>query len=438
MQDTQKARDLFSIQDSVTINTPVDSDNIFYVDFTPYRSDFTDKKIFRHLNIDIENNGCRSLNSSKKIFLSGYRGTGKTSELLTLKKKIDATKCYLSIFVDISEEELDTVNIETVDILILMLEKLIDTLLEKGADVSDDIISDFYEWYKTKIVQEVNKSVKGSAQIEVELKAMLPIPLFAKLIGNTKLKLQSSLESKTIIRREINNNFKTFSSKFNEFIRSVIQELKEKNHYQDLLFIVDGFEKIGSLSARKKILIDDSNKLTIIESHMLITLPIELFSQKNVLNHFSITENFPLINLDEPKAKECFKEFILKRVDEKLFASGAIDLIVQNGAGHPRQTLQIINRACLETDTLLDTKSIEIALKSMGRELLAGVDEDGLRVLNEIDNNRDVVENDTYTTLKAANIIFEYGDDSSKINPILLKNDKFQRLLTQIRENEQD
>ncbi len=236
-----RAESFYDIQDAVAFNIPVDENNPFYTDFLPFRADFRDEKIFKHLAIDHDTKECNPLKTPKKIFLSGYRGTGKTSELLKLTNKISGTKCYFSIFVDISEEELDTSNIETVDILILMLEKLIKKLEESGAKVSSESISDFYEWYKTKIVEEINKSVKGSAQIEIGINSDNLLKLMG-LVVNTKAKLHGSQENKKTIRREINNNFQMFGRKFNEFIASLVAQFRDKKHYQDILFIVDGLE----------------------------------------------------------------------------------------------------------------------------------------------------------------------------------------------------
>jgi non-homologous end joining protein Ku len=429
--ENKKAEDFYSIQDAVAFNIPVDTDDEFYTDFTSFRADFTDKKIFKHLNINPKTNECNSLRSPKKIFLSGYRGTGKTSELLSLRKKIDDTKCYFSIFVDIANEELDTTNIETVDILILMLEKLISQLNEQGADVSSEAISGFYDWYKTKIITEANSKLEGSAKVEIGVDTENSLLGFIGLVSNTKAKLQGSIESKKIIRQEINNNFSMFGRKFNEFILSLVEQFREKNHYQDILFIVDGFEKIGTLEDRKKILVDDANKLTIIESHMIITLPIELFTEKNRLSHFSTIENFPLIDLSESGAKERFKEFILKRVDEKLFKTGAIEKIIEFGAGHPRQTLQIINRAYVEAeDEFVDEQSVTKAIEVLGAEM-SKVNDEEIEVLKKVSNKEIIPESDIYTTLKAKNIIFEYNSSSESniINPIVEADRDFQKYL---------
>jgi hypothetical protein len=251
------------------------------------------------------------------------------------------------------------------------------------------------------------------------------------LVSNTKAKLKGSKESKKIIRQEINNNFAMFGRKFNEFILSLVEQFREKGHYQDILFIVDGFEKIGTLEDRKKILVDDANKLTIIESHMIITLPIELFTEKNRLSHFSTIENFPLIDLSESGAKERFKEFILKRVDEKLFKTGAIDKIIEFGAGHPRQTLQIINRAYVEAeDEFVDEQSVTKAIEVLGAEM-SKVNDEEIEVLKKVSNKEIIPENDIYTTLKAKNIIFEYNSSSESniINPIVEADRDFQKYL---------
>lgn len=432
---SKKAVNFYEIQDAVAFNTPVDGNDHFYTDFTPYRTDFTENKIFKHLNINPKTNDCNPLSSSKKIFLSGYRGTGKTSELLRLTDSIVKTKCYFSVFVDISEEELDTSNIETVDILILMFKKMIQKLQESEIDVQDETIEAFFDWYQSKIVEEVNKKLTGSAKIE--LGAKLDNTLLGKLIGlvaNTQLKLQGSIESKTSIRREINNNFSMFGRKLNEFMQSLITQLRNNNNFQDILFIIDGFEKIGSLEDRKKILVDDANKLTIINVHMLVTLPIELFTEKNRLHHFATTENFPLVDLSLSGAKECFRDFILKRIDEKLFDSDStIDKIIKFGAGHPRQTLQIINRAYIEAEgELIDEQSVDKAIEILGAEMSKVTDEE-IKVIKKMKAGEVVPESDIYTALKSKNIIFEYNTSSISniVNPIVDNDIDFKKYLAQ-------
>lgn len=427
MKVATKATKFSQIQDAVAFNNPIDNTHEFYTDFSGLRKDFSEKKLYKLLNII--DGDCNPLESSKKLFLRGHRGTGKTSELLTLKNKIKETKCYFVVFADLSSGELDVNNIDIVDILILLLEKLISELEEDGAEVPSDILEPFYKWYEERIV-EINDKVDISAKIEIETEAGITIPFFSKLLAKTTGKLGSSNETKESIRRVFTNNISDFSLKFNEFILSLKETLKEKNKYEDLLFVVDGFEKIGSLENRKKVIIDDSVQFNNIRTNMLITLPIELFEHSSVLESFSKIISFPLIVLTD-KSKEKFREFILKRVDEALFKdTDTIDKIIEFGAGSPRETLRIILEAFTESeDEIIDLASVSSAIEVMGKQQTAYLEAEEIAVLKKIHDKEDIPFDSVHAGLLVKKIILEYGDENPIINPVVLENQKFKRLI---------
>lgn len=416
-----KAHKFFKIQDAVASNVPVDNKHEFYIDFSKYRASFQERQIFRNLSINERTRECNPLKQPRKIFISGYRGIGKTSELLKLTNAIHETKCYFTIFVDISDEELDPNNIQTVDIFILMLEKLLDRLKSNGATIDESIIKSFYDWYSTRI-EEINKSDSASISTDVEGSVGVSLLNFVKLVVRTKSQLRDSIETKQVIRRQFNQHFSDFVTKFNEFILSIKEKLSNSSSsYKDILFIIDGFEKIGTLSDRRQILIEDSNKFTLIRTHMMMTLPIELFNEVNNLNNFATVLHLPVIDLEQEGAKDTFREFILKRVDEKLFADEeTIEEIIKYGAGHPRQTLQIISRAYVEaSDEIINKTAIEDAIRLMGNEM-AVLNKDELTILQAIQNKEFPPATDSYIGLKAHNVILEYSDVKTNIiNPIL-------------------
>jgi len=428
-----KATEFFQIQNAVASIIPVDEKHEFYEDFSPYRLSFKERSIYRNLAIDSSKSAtkkCNSLATSKKIFLSGYRGTGKTSELLKLRNAIHDTECFFTIFIDISDEELDTNNIQTVDILILMLEKLLYALEKQGAYVADDTLESFYKWYETRI-EEVNNTESAHISIEAEASASVGLLSFFKLSAKTKSQLKGTDETKVVIRRVFNNYFSDFVSKFNEFILHVKSILKENKKYEDILFIIDGFEKIGTLADMRKILLDDANKFTLIQSHMIITLPVELLNQSSKLPVGRTTLHLPLIDLEIEHAKESMRSFILKRVDEALFhGDEVIEKIIEYGAGHPRQTLQIITRAYSNSDEhYIDEKSVEEGTKEMGREM-AMLDVEEMQIISEIKKGTYPPASDAYLGLKAKNILLDYSDEKiDVVNPILENYALFQKRL---------
>lgn len=424
-----KATDFYAIQDAVASNIPVDEKHEFYIDFSKYRSSFREQQIYRNLAINEKTKECNVQQQSKKIFISGYRGTGKTSELLKLTNSIHDTKCYFTLFVDISDEELDTNNIQTVDILILMLEKLLKKLEEHGAQVDKGIMKSFYDWYFSRI-EEVNSSDSASVSVDAQASMSTGFLSFINLSASTKSQLKGTSETKEVIRRVFNQHFSDFVTKFNEFVLDVKEKLSTSNSsYKDMLFIIDGFEKIGSFTDRRKILIEDSNKFTLIKTHMMITLPIELFGEVSSLRDFATILHLPLIDLEKEGANGALEEMILRRVDRELFEDEeTIKEIIKYGAGHPRQTLQIISRAYVEAEgNKIDKKSVKEAVRLMGNEL-SGLNEDELKVLKKINNDDFPPATDAYLGLKAKNIILEYSDGKNNIiNPILECNEIYKQ-----------
>ena len=425
-----KAISFYDIQDAVAFNNPIDEKDDFYTDFSGFRKGFNEKKIYKYLNINPTSKECNKISQTLKLFLSGHRGTGKTTELLKLKNEIDKTSCYFTIFCDLSDEELDVNNIDFVDIVILILEKLIKALKDKDIDIPKANIEPFYEWYNQRIT-EINKATDESASIEVEGKVGIDLFSLFSLVSKTKGKLSGSNSTKETIRRVFINKFSDFSQKFNELLLDIKAYLEEKEIAKDLLFIIDGFEKIGSYEDRKKILIDNSNKFVEIKANMIITLPIELFSEVGRLKEFARHISFPLITLDE-ESKKRFKEFIYKRIDEKLFEDEkVVEEIIKYGAGSPRETLKIIAEAYIQAnEEMLDLKSIKDAQSSISDEMIKYLNKDEISLLKDIDKNHKALFSENLAKLLVKKIVLEYDDGlEKKINPILSDNKDFIALL---------
>lgn len=425
-----KAVKFYDIQDAVAFNNPIDEKDQFYTDFSGFRKGFNEKKIYKYLNINPITKECNKISQTLKLFLSGHRGTGKTTELLKLKNEIDDTTCYFTIFCDLSDEELDVNNIDFVDIVILILEKLIKALKDKNIDIPKVNIKPFYEWYNERIT-EINNATDESASIEVEGKVGIDLFSLFSLVSKTKGKLSGSNNTKETIRTVFINKFSDFSLKFNELIFDIKDYLQKNKISEDLLFIIDGFEKIGSYEDRKKILIDNSNKFVEIKANMIITLPIELFSEVGRLKEFAKHISFPLITLDK-KSKEKFKEFIYRRIDKKLFENEkVVEKIIEYGAGSPRETLKIISSAYIEAEEeVLDLKSIKDAQSSISDEMIKYLNESEIVLLKELKKNNKVLFSENLAKLLVKKIVLEYDDSLEKqINPILLDNKDFIALL---------
>lgn len=430
VKEVQKATNFYEIQDAVAFNNPVDEKNLFYTDFTGFRKDFSEKKFFKLLNINPQTLKCNKRASPKRILLSGHRGVGKTSELLKIRNVLNDSKCYLTIFADLSDEELDVNDIDFVDILILMVEKLVLILKDKEINIKEDTVRSFYDWYGARI-EEINKKVDMSASIEASTKTGFTIPFLHEMFIKTKAKLLASSETKNTIRTIFTNKFSDFSLKLNEFLNNVKREIEIMGVAQDILFIVDGFEKIGSQDDRKKILVDNSNRFEAIDVNLIMTFPIELHTSRAQLGEFASTVNFPLITLDDSSTKR-FKEFIFKRVKAQLFEDGVVEQIIEYGAGSPREVLRLINEAYVQADgEIIDKNSLYASINSLGNEKVSVLTKEDLETIKLLDDKDDIPHSDALSKLLFDKVIFDYGD-TKKLNPIIANNEKFKKLLANL------
>ena len=429
----KKANDFYEILNAVEFNSPILSkEDEFFVDFKDLRKGFSEVSIYKNLHINPKTMKCNDLNANQRIFLSGHKGTGKTTELLKLKNEINETGCFLTVYCDVANEKSGTNDMDIVDIIIFMLEKLVKELQDKDIKIGNDDIESFYNWYNQRII-EINDKTDKSATIEIEAKGGINLLSFYKLLVGTKAKLSASQDTKDTIRRVFTNNFSEFSTKFNYFIINIKDIIRKENIAQDLLFIIDGFEKVGSFEDRQRILIDESDKFVEIKSNMILTLPIELFSKKINVRDFSTLISLPLITLDDKGIKK-FKEFIYKRINENLFDNEAVvEEIIKYGLGSPRETLQMIQDSyMLAQNDIIDTKSVLDAKEKLSNELVDYLTAKDIEVLNSIQNNEDITYDGIIGELLSKKAILEYGDGTNKkINPIILENEKYQRLIAQ-------
>ena len=420
----KKAESFYEIMNVTQYNQPVTTDSAFFVDFSGFRKDFSENKIYKQLGIQPNTGNCNKLHSTIRIFISGHRGTGKTSELLKLTKQINETKCFLTIFADLSDGSLDTSNLDFVDIALFMLEKLLQELEEKKIKISKKIIEPMYNFYSTRIKEIENKE---NVSIGAEIKTSSKVGLFDffTLASSIRAKTSNASQTRELIRQEFKNTFVQFAQKFDEFSIQVKEKL-QKQGIENILFILDGFEKIFTKENRRKILIDDSNKFIELKSNLILTPPIELYYDIAKDANFPTPFFFPLIVLEE-KSKELFTEFIYKRVDKKLFSSSeVVDKIIHLGGGSPRETLRIIQDSYINSETeLIDKESVATTKRLLSAQIVNSLTEEEIAILKQIERENSCPFNEAFSNVLEKRAILDYGNGVGiQINPLILDNEK--------------
>ena len=438
---------LEEIDQAVRFNEPIGPDHIFYTDFSDIRGDFKEIIFYKNLNVKVTNGKFsfnKELNSRNKalLFLGGMRGTGKTSELARYAKNFNSPDCFLCITCNI-DEELDMNDVEYMDILIFQLEKLTKRLEEINISVNASILEKMQKWFSERtedIKSSLKENIDFNAGVGIDDKSLLAglFGIFAKL----RIGVTGSNERADIIRKTFKNRFSDFSEIFNEFIEEVNLSIRKNNIAQEVFFIVDGLEKTMSAETRRKIIINESNRLQKIKVNTIFTLPIELMKERQMLNQFSSVESFPFVKLQErdgteiPETYKRFFEFVYRRIDETLFESQEIvKKAIKYSGGSPRELLRILETTTFfanDSKQKLDMNALDKALKRLANQMSQYLTEEMIICLIDINKcnkeNIDVVFCDTIQDMLERNIIMEYNSGNYKrVNPILELSDLYQQ-----------
>ncbi len=436
LQFYKKAKSLVEIDNAVRLNEPITPDHEFYTDFSDVRGDFEDRMVYQSLNVHPKKfifNREANQNNKVLLFLAGMRGSGKTSELAKIASKLNNKDCFFCVTCNL-DEGLDLNDMEYMDILIFQIERLFEELKERKIKIDDDIIEDLQDWFSQR-VEEVNKSIKRDGGFQMDIDAKTP-SLFSFLSITAKLKanLTGSKENSEKIRTVFKNNFTDFSRKFNSFVEAVNIHLRKKSIAQEILFIVDGLEKVSTLTIRKKIINEENNRIRQIKVNTIFTLPLELMPEEQVLSTFSTVVSFPFVKLKEKngtiveEAIARFEEFVYKRIDASLFdTKDTVRKAILCGGGSPRDLLRILEYANMYADEdgdkiyLADLEKGIKKLASKTSHYLTADDLAKLKILKDAnEKGEDLPFGEDWQRLLEHLIIFEYNDGSYKrVNPIV-------------------
>ncbi len=432
----KKAKTLIEVDNAVRFDVAVTPDHEFYTDFSDVRGDFEDRMIYKTLNVNPRTfvfNREANLGNKITLFLAGMRGSGKTSELAKIAKKLHNKDCFFCITCNL-DDGLDLNDMEYMDILIFQLERLFEELKKVDLSFDKEVIGSLQDWFSER-VEEVNKVIKKEGGFEVEIEAKTPSLLsFLGIAAKLKANLAGSKENADKIRTAFKNNFTTFARKFNEFVEYINIVLRNDNIAQEILFIVDGLEKTATTDIRKKIILEETNRIRQIKAHTIFTLPIELMPQTQRLKSFSTVVSFPFVKIREKngtlveKAIERFQEFTYRRIDQSLFDSpDTVRKAILFGGGSPRELLRVLEYANMYADediNQITIRDLDTGIKKLAAETsqyISAADLEKLKVLKEAnDAGRYIPFDDGWQDLLEKLIVLEYNDGTYKrVNPIV-------------------
>jgi|GEM_PF-3950928 len=360
-----------------------------------------------------------------KILYTGHTGSGKSTELKKMHNKINSPKQYFSIYLDL-EDYIAIPKYKSEDFLVILITSLVSELDKRNIDYNvaglNKIVNDWLsdEELNTEIINKI--SHEGGVGGELSTGGLLKF-ISAKLT----LKSIFSYDSKTatVVRRKMRENQREYFNSFNLAILEIRKNIREAGFGRDIIFIIDGIEKLrlDRYDIYLETFFQNSSFITGLTCSLICCVPIDsLYDPKtsplaNNYNHFTL----PLISIDE-NTIGVFRRIVTNRVDETtFFEEGVLDYCVRKSGGSPRQLLRIVYESLTysSNNNFIITQQIaETICRNLGLDLIRRLTTphfERLKSLKYEDGDKETLELLIYLALMEYN----GGQNNRKPNPIL-------------------
>ena len=275
--------------------------------------------------------------SPPKYFFTGYRGSGKSTELNRLADDPGIKQNYFVVKFSV-KDVCDVNNLNYVDVLLAIGAQVFVQYTERGGRLDEDLLAELEGW-KGRVVERLQE--KGAV---FETGAGFDVRAFF-LSALAKVKTEHS--TREIIREEIEPRLSELIEKVN-LIATAIQAREGR----PVLVIIDDLDK-PPLDQAKAIFYDAFTAITQPICAIVYTVPVAiLFSEA----FMSIREScFPLPNVklhergkrEEKVAEgyETMRDFVLQRMEEPLIEPDALEAAITLSGGVFREMAFVMRTA---------------------------------------------------------------------------------------------
>jgi hypothetical protein len=396
---------------------------------------FEDLRSEDHLNalkiqLNILNDELSNNTDYAKILFTGHTGSGKTTELKKLEIYLNNPNRYFTVFADV-QDSFQITTFEQEDLYILLISKLIEELNNREVKFNTKKLDDLAkEWIggEKEIEKEIKKGYEGSAGVEAEAEANIGF-MFWKLFslkGNLKTAFSYESNTSTKIRRKIKENKGEYIQRLNEILIDIRGSINKANKGQDIIFMIDGVERLRQekYEVYTNSFFRDARLLQELNTNFICCVPIETRYDIHIAPLIAALYKpyeLPLLTVSNT-SMPYFIELIAKRINkEQFFDAGVLEFLIEKSGGHPRQLIQLVEKALTYSISNAGKIKIEAAQKSCDetgrllRRLLTSKHIEILQSGSFSNSDREILE----LLFSLALLEYNGATNARKINPVL-------------------
>ncbi|HEY9833637.1 MAG TPA: P-loop NTPase fold protein [Stenomitos sp.] len=380
---------------------------------------------------------CAPLEKATCQLFTGYIGTGKTAELLQLKRELEQELFHVVYF-----DAKDDVDLADLDIEVLMM--VIAHHITQSLEASHINISKPFCTHLLSALSEL----PDISPISLGLDQLIP-------------KLKSSVKLRNYLRHILAScNYQLVATINEKLLAPAIEQLESQGK-KGLVVIVDGLDRLDSsrnvwgCHQYENLFIEQAVQLQQLNCHMIYTFPVGLvFSEEYVVlqQRFGVTPILlPMIPVQHRDGRKCEQgmellrqmvmvrsfpklqpEERLKRITDIFDSPEILERLCRISGGNVGTLLEMLNRCFEEEEELpLSRTAVEAVIRESRNSLVVAVDDHEWELLVRVAKERRLTEEATDEILRRSRFVLEYEDDQGRwydVNPLLLEAEQFQAI----------
>ena len=327
----------------------------------------------------------------KHILFFGHIGIGKTTELRRYALQLNASRRFYVVEVDVLAK-LDRNNLQYTEVLMAMAETLLERLHGDGFVLGAEALEPLQRWFGN-VVETQTTTKELSAELKTVAEGGGGIPGLIKLLATFTAAFKTGSSQKSEWRREIRNDFTSLALAFNTLIRLAEAQLARKGRAEQLLFLIDGTDKMRGEDTQQ-FFVQDAEQLLAIKTLVIYTAPLHLKYDGRLGGKLDADIVLPMMKLYERDGGRfeagwrTMRRLLLLRADRCLFASDAeVDRLVEFSGGHPRELLRLLKLCCELAEDRIDASVVQTAIEKLAADYRYFLKPADYALLKTIDSN---------------------------------------------------
>ena len=327
----------------------------------------------------------------KHILFFGHIGIGKTTELRRYALQLNGSRRFYVVEVDVLAK-LDRNNLQYTEVLMAMAETLLERLHGDGFVLGVEALEPLQRWFGN-VVETKAATKELSAELKTVAEGGGGIPGLIKLLATFTAAFKTGSSQKSEWRREIRNDFTSLALAFNTLIRLAEAQLARKGRAEQLLFLIDGTDKMRGEDTQQ-FFVQDAEQLLAIKTLVIYSAPLHLKVDGRLGGKLDADIVLPMMKLYERDGGRfeagwrTMRRLLLLRADRCLFASDAeVDRLVEFSGGHPRELLRLLKLCCELAEDRIDASVVQTAIEKLAADYRYFLKPADYALLKTIDSN---------------------------------------------------